>query len=57
MKTGSSPIIIGGSSRIGTALCEKWLQDDDIDNVIAIKQAAPTCRCAKTKQPDSLYSN
>jgi NAD(P)-dependent dehydrogenase (short-subunit alcohol dehydrogenase family) len=38
MKTGSSAIIIGASSRIGTALCEKWLQDDDIDNVIAISR-------------------
>lgn len=38
MKTGSSAIIIGASSRIGTALCEKWLQDDNIDNVIAISR-------------------
>jgi len=38
MRTRSSAVIIGAGSRIGTALLDKWLKDDAIDNVIAISR-------------------
>ena len=38
MNTGSSAIIIGASSRIGTALCEQWQKDQAIENIIAISR-------------------
>jgi NAD(P)-dependent dehydrogenase (short-subunit alcohol dehydrogenase family) len=34
----SSAIIIGASGGLGTALCKKWQQDDDIGHVIAISR-------------------
>ena len=38
MNRRSSAVIIGASSRIGTALCQKWLEDTGIENVIAISR-------------------
>ncbi|UCB55944.1 MAG: SDR family NAD(P)-dependent oxidoreductase [Thiotrichales bacterium] len=38
MNTGPSAIIIGASSRIGTALRRQWQKDDGIDNIIAISR-------------------
>ena len=38
MKKESDAIIIGASSRIGTALCHRWQKDDGIANVIAISR-------------------
>lgn len=38
MNTASSAVIIGAGSRIGTSLCKQWLNDDGINNVIAISR-------------------
>jgi len=38
MHTRSSAVIIGAGSRIGTSLCKQWLNDDGIENVIAISR-------------------